>query len=195
MVPTPGRFILLVIVGFVGWGAVLSLTVAPYSSAVAVVVQWFLDWTTPHDLSPKVTSSFPRFIWTVVLKDGASAQDSVGTWLVCYNGALYLSLLTVSTARRPVRALLFAASGLPLLFLFHVGDVALAVESRLQTRLFPEFYSFWLSFNFRFATVKFLHHFSMLAVKQVLPILLLVTQYGVVSRLEGEATALKERRP
>lgn len=193
--PDTGRFILLLLAAFVGWGVVLSFVVEPYAAAVGASCQWLLEQGSPHGFSVDLTASFPRFGWSASGPDGIHFRDSVSTWLVCYNGALYLSLLTVCTVRWPRRTLAFAATGLPILFLFHVGDLLLAVESRMQTRLFPEYYAFWLSFDLRFIVVKFLHHFSMLALKQILPILLLLAQFSVALRLaEATEVAVLEKR-
>lgn len=180
--PAPGRFVFLLVAAFVTWGLVLSPVMPSYGAVVGALDQWALDGLTLHGTDVTVTGTFPRFEWALTGRDGPIGEDSVSTWLVCYNSALYLSLVTVCFWRTPALALLVAVTGFPFLFLFHTADVLLAVESWLQSRLHPEYYAFLQSFNLRFVVVKFMHHFSMLAFKQVSPILLVLAQAVVAAR-------------
>ena len=84
--------------------------------------------------------------------------------------------------RLPVAAIALARillllTGFPLLFVFHVVDLLLVVESRLLTLLQPQHYAFWDQFDLWFVAVKFYHSFSVMALKQVLPLLLLWLQW------------------
>ena len=75
------------------------------------------------------------------------------------------------------------------LWVFHLADLLLAVESKLLTRMRPEAYSFMEHFDLWFLTVKFSHSFSVMALKQVFPLVLLWLLYGLLAGMTKNLTS------
>jgi hypothetical protein len=169
------RLILRLVLAFAAWNILAAWLLPEYARVVVPAAQWVLHQLHLHDAQATFTEIYPNVRWQVSHR--LHGQDEyVSFRLLAYNLILYLALLSaIPTWRRHRIALLL--TGLPLLFVFHVVDLLLVVESRFLTILQPRYYEIWDHFDPWFVAVKFYHSFSVMALKQVLPLLVLWLQW------------------
>ena len=155
----------------------------PYAQLTAAAAEWAWNLVRPHSTGLEITQTFPQVAWQWT---GALEEVSdVSFRLIAYNGILYATLLAAIGLGGQQR-LLGGATGFAFLFVFHIADLMLAIESRLLTQLRPESYSFWEDFDLWFVLVKFGHSYSVLVLKQVLPGAILWLQWAFLRRAFGE---------
>ncbi|MFC1526324.1 hypothetical protein ACFL6X_05895 [Candidatus Latescibacterota bacterium] len=166
---------------FAIWSGVAIPVLPLYAQVVVPAASAILRLIEPHGVVLSFTESFPSVTWEL---DGApESLRRVPFRLLAYNLVLYLSVVTAWPRLGAGRRLLVAVTGLPILYLFHVLDLMLAVESRLLTVLRPESYDLSERIDLWFLGVKYYHSFSVLALKQVLPVLLVWVVVQVLERL------------
>ncbi|OGG50323.1 MAG: hypothetical protein A3F84_06660 [Candidatus Handelsmanbacteria bacterium RIFCSPLOWO2_12_FULL_64_10] len=170
------RFGLELLLAFAIWSLLAGPLLPAYARAVIPVAQGIIEWLRPHDFSVVFTGIYPDVIWQAHLPSEVE-QGGVSFQLLSYNLILYLTLLTAIPGVRLRGRVVLLLTGLPLLWIFHIVDLLLIVESWLLTRLRPESYVFWRHFDPWFLTVKFYASFSALALKPVFPILALFLQW------------------
>ena len=168
-----------------GWFLLLCLLSQPalgtYGFGVATAAETCINLVGRHGVEVTFREVMPRISWAATVP-AATVAGSLSPHLLTYNGLLYLALvLALPGWTLPARGRL-AFTGIPILFLFHVADLMLAVESQLLTATQPQHYAFWHEFDPWFVLVKFSHSFSVLALKQVLPALLLYIQCRALAR-------------
>ena len=170
------------ILSFGLWNAVALYLLPAYSQLLVPVAQWSLDVLHPHDAQFSFLGHYPTVEWEVTRFSQALGTEQTSFRLLTYNLVLYLTALTALRAQPLKRMGVLLATGLPVLWVFHLADLLLAVESKLLTRIRPEAYSFLEHFDPWFVVVKFSHSFSVMALKQVFPLLLLWLQYSLSKR-------------
>ena len=170
-------FLLLCLVSQVG--------LATYVSCIAGVAKAVLDQTASARGAVGFQQMAPRISWAARTSAG-TLEGSLSAHLLTYNGLLYLALVLAFPGWSLAARGRVVATGIPVVFLFHVADLLLAVESQLLTSTQPQSYTFWREFSLWFVLVKFSHSFSVLALKQVLPALLFYFQCRVLARWFSE---------
>ena len=167
-----------------GWFLLLCLlsqaALGIYVGVVAAAAETCLNLLGPHGAEIAFGQVSPRVAWTAT-SSAATVAGGLSPHLLTYNGLLYLALVLALPGWTPVGRGRLVLTGVPILFLFHVGDLMLAVESQLLTSTQPQHYVFWRALDLWFVWVKFSHSFSVLALKQVLPALLLYLQCRVLA--------------
>ena len=169
------------ILAFVIWNLLVLPLLPMYAQLVVSFAGWGLETLGPHATRIPFTDVYPYVKWQINYLTQVR-EESVSFRLLSYNLILYLSLLTV-VPRVPLwhRAILLL-SGLPVLFVSHGVDLLLVVESKHLTWSQPQHYAFWKEFDIRFVVVKFYHSFSVMALKQVFPLLLFWLQWQGLRR-------------
>ena len=174
--PSNRRRILLLLGAYAFWTAV-SIPMFPVyarivTSAASTASQMFLG----HESAVVITSVYPTVAWHPSGIPAPSAEGSTTSFrLLAHNLILYLSILTVLPIGDHTRRAMMAASGLLILFVCHVLDLLIVMES---SRLGPpgtlptdlSLSSLW------FSSVKVYQSMSVLALKQAIPFLLLLIQ-------------------
>ena len=174
------RFGLRLALAFLAWN-LLSIPLMPvYAQLVVPFAGWGLETLGLHDAQVLFTDAYPYVKWHSY--DPAKVrEESVSFHLLSYNLVLYLSLLTVVRRVPSSHRAILLLSGLPVLFLFHGIDLLLVVESKHLTWSQPQHYAFWDE-SLWFVVIKFYHSFSVLALKQIFPLLLLWLQWQGLRR-------------
>lgn len=167
---------------FVLWNLLALYLLPAYSGLLVPVARWSLDVLHPHDAQFSFLAHYPTVEWEVTRLSQALGREQMSFRLLAYNLVLYLTALTGLRDQPLKRVGILLATGLPVLGVFHLADLLLAVESKLLTRLRPDAYSFLEHFDLWFVVVKFSHSFSVMAFKQVFPLLLLWLQYCLLKR-------------
>lgn len=170
------RFGLRLVLAFSLWNVLVLPLLPAYARLVVPFAQWSLKVLRPHDAQVVFTDVYPHVKWQVTYLSQVR-DESVSFGLLVYNLILYLSLLTTIPRVRWTHRSILLLSGLPILFLFYGIDLVLIVESKLLTWLQPQHYAFWEEFDLWFSAAKFYHSFSVMAFKQVLPLLVLWLQW------------------
>ena len=168
-----------------GWFLLLCLlsqaALSTYVSGVVVAAETCTNLVGRHGVEVTFREVTPRISWAATVS-AATVAGSLSPHLLTYNGLLYLALVLALPGWPPLSRVRLAFTGVPILFLFHVADLMLAVESQLLTSTQPQHYAFWHEFDLWFVLVKFSHSFSVLALKQVLPALILYMQCRALAR-------------
>ncbi len=128
-----------------------------------------------HDAGRNITGSLDgvKLLWTAA--DGAHGK--VGLRLASYNFALYLTAIFAISEVKASTRLRWLRSGLPLLFLWQIGDVLLTVESQWLTVMRPQAYDIGSSLDLWFLGVKFANNFNVLAGRQLIPFAIIGAQW------------------
>jgi hypothetical protein len=182
------RFILILLLAFPAWVFLIGPLLPSYAKAVVPTAQWALNGLQLHGAWVTFAETCPDVRWHVVHPSLELGEDSVSFRLLTYNLILYLALLTAVPRLRLVARLVLLATALPVFWAFHVLDLLLLVESRTLTGLQPQHYEFWRHFNPWFVAVKFYGSFSAMALKQILPIVVMVLQWHVLTGLGARET-------
>ena len=169
-------------VSFAVWNLLAVYLLPVYSHLVEPVAQVILEVLRPHDTQFTFLASYPTLEWEITRLSQSLGKEQTSFRLLTYNLVLYLTVLTAlrGQALKDVGVLL--ATGLPVLYVFHLADLLLAIESKLLTQIRPDAYSFWVDFDLWFLVVKFCHSFSVMALKQVFPLLILWCQLWLLRR-------------
>jgi len=171
------RFSLRLICFFV----VLSLLSRPilsaYARGILPLVQYFTDQLYASDIRIEFSSFYPDVKWQAVFKSQLVLEEGLAFSLISYNLILFLSLLCSLPEVELKHRLIFLVTGSPLIALFHIFDVLLAVESKILTHIQPESYEFWSNFSLWFILVKFFHSLSVMAIKQLVPAFIIALQW------------------
>ncbi len=172
------RFAFLLFFAFLMWNLAVTPLMPLYAGLVVPPTQFFLNLIEPHGAVISFADFYPHVQWQTTR---TSAAEQVSFQLVSYNVVLYLTCITAlpDTSLRD-RGLIVL--GLPVLYLFHIADLAMIVESRLLTALQPQHYDLWESFSLWFVMVKFYGSFSVLALKQTLPLAMVYLQWQWLRR-------------
>ena len=175
------RFGLRLILAFVLWNFLVLPLLPIYAQLVVPFTWWGLETLQPHDIQVVFTDVYPYVKWQVT-HFSLVQEESISFRLLSYNLILYISLLTAISRVCLWYRFILLMSGLSTLFVFHGVDLMLVVESKLLTWLQPQHYAFWDEFSLWFVVVKFYHSFSVMALKQVLPLLVLWLQLHVLRK-------------
>jgi len=106
-----------------------------------------------------------HFVWEAA--KGGSGK--VGLRLTSYNLALYLTAILAVDRVDPRTRLGWGVAGLPLLFLWQVGDTLVAMESQWLTLSRPEAYEMSAGIDPWFLMVKVANNLNVLAGRQLVP--------------------------
>ncbi len=175
------RFVVRLLVCFLLLCAISRPLLRLYAGAVVPAASRVLNGLRPHDAAIRFGRTFPHVEWEAI-SGSKEMRGSESFYLLSYNLLLYIALvLSIQRWKTSRRGVIFL-TGLPFLYVFHTADLILSVESKLLTALEPEHYAFWQHFSLWFVVVKFSHSFSVMALKQVLPILLLFLQCWIFER-------------
>ena len=170
------------ILAFVLWNLLALYLLPAYSFLLVPVAEGILDTIQPHDTQLAFLARYPTVEWEVTRFSQTLGKEQTSFRLIAYNLVLYLTALSALRGQ-PVTVLgILLATGLPVLYIFHLADLLLVVESKLLTQIRPDAYSFWKHFDPWFVVVKFSHSFSVISLKQVFPLLLLWLQYSLLNR-------------
>jgi len=118
------------ILAFALWNVLALYLLPAYSKLLVPVAQWILDALHPHDAQFSFLADYPTVEWEVTRLSSALGAEQTSFRLLTYNLVLYLSALTALRARPLKRIGVLLATGLPVLWVFHLADVLLAVESK-----------------------------------------------------------------
>lgn len=138
----------------------------------AVAAVW--NVVAPHDQTLVITETAPRLRW-VWEPLGVAGQISFG--LLTYNVVLYLTALAALPGIDRAQRLRWLLAGLFGLFLWHVIDLLLGIESQLLTATRPQSYDLGEGLDLWFLAVKFTNNLTALGLRQVVPFLLLGAQW------------------
>ena len=179
---TRWRFILVLALAFVVWVLLLEPILPVYARVVVPVAQGVLQGLEPHGATISFIESFPKVEWQVGLPT-QRADESISFRLLTFNLALYLALVTALAGLRWKQWGLLLATGLPVLFGFHVVDLLVVVESRLLSLLQPQNFIFWRDFDLWFVALKFYSSFSAMALRQIFPFAVVFLQWHALRKL------------
>jgi len=170
------------LVAFALWSVAAWYAFPGYAKVVIPATSELLQWIRPHGLDVSLVGEYPHLRWAF---EGDS-QGQVTGWLsftlLAYNAVLYLALVTAFPGLSAKGRLLFAASGAPVVLLFHVADLAMTVESRMLSVLQAEHYDFLHDFGLWFSMVKFYNFLSIMALKQIVFVGLFYVQWRTIGR-------------
>jgi hypothetical protein len=174
------RWSLGLLIGFIVWNIAAVYALPIYAQAVVPTAQWVLDNLRLHNTHITFTDVYPYIEWQVNGLSQENHSEQTSFRLLSYNLVLYLTVLTAIPRLLFNHRIVLLLSGLPLIFVFHILDLILVVESKLLTLLGLQHYDYFSLFNLWFVIVKFSHNISVLALKQIAPVLLLLCQwYGL----------------
>ncbi|MCH7788695.1 MAG: hypothetical protein IH940_04565 [Acidobacteria bacterium] len=176
------RFALLLFFAFLLWNLAVTPVMPLYAGLVVPPTQFFLNLIEPHGAVVNFADFYPYVQWQTTQ---TSATEQVSFQLVSYNVVLYLTCITALPDTSLRDRAVFLSIGLPVLYLFHIADLAMVVESRLLTALQPQHYDLWESFSLWFVMVKFYGSFSVLALKQILPLAMVYFQWQWLRRRQA----------
>ena len=176
------RSALLLVPSFLVWGLLIHPLLPLYARAVVPAAEVILTQVRPHGSQITFTEMYPSVTWQVENSQIPPKFESTSFRLLTYNLVLYLALLTALPRVRLVRRAVLLLCALPLFYGFHVLDLLLVAESRMLTALHPQHYAFWRDFDLWFVVVKFSNSFSVMALKQVFPIIVISLQWTWVIR-------------
>ena len=182
---TRWRFILVLALAFVVWVLLLDPILPIYARVVVPVAQWVLQGLEPHGATISFGKSFPKVEWQVGLPT-QRVDESISFRLLTFNLALYLGLVSALAGLRWKQWAVLLATGLPVLFGFHVVDLLVAVESKLLSLVQPQNFIFWRDFDLWFLAVKFYHSFSAMALRQILPFGVAFLQWHALKKICSE---------
>ena len=176
------RFALLLVPSFLAWGLLSHPLLPIYARAVVPLAEGILTEIRPHGSLITFPEMYPSVTWQVENGPFPRQIESTSFRLLTYNLVLYLALLTALPRTGLVKRLVLLLSAFPLFIGFHIVDLLLIAESRMLTTLQPQHYAFWRDFDLWFVVVKFLNSFSVMALKQVFPVLVLWAQWRWLQR-------------
>lgn len=145
-----------------------------YVHAVTPVATGLWNLLAPHGQALTVLEVTPylRWLWLPLGEVGQMPAR-----LLTYNVTLYLAGLAIVPGLSWRPRLRWLASGLGLLFLWHIADLLVAVESQLLTHMRPGSYDLGRQLDPLFLTVKFANNLNALGLRQVVPLLLVGAQW------------------
>ena len=167
---------------FAFWNLLALYLLPVYSHLIVPVAQVTLDAFRPHDTQFTFLASYPTLEWEITRLSQSLGKEQTSFRLLTYNLVLYLTALTTLRGQTLKDVGVLLATGLPVLYVFHLADLLLAIESKLLTQIRPDAYSFWVDFDLWFLVVKFFHSFSVMALKQIFPLLILWCQLWLLRR-------------
>lgn len=173
------RFILTLCLAFAVWTLAAGWLGAPYARWVLALARWGTDGLY-GGTRVLLDMAYPDIAWTFADASAPLTSGTVSFYLLSYNLVLYLALVTAMPATGAGRRALMALAGLPVFFVFHAADLLLAVESRRLSVVRPAGYDLAAGFDVWFLFIKFAHNFSVMAFKQVLPLLVAGLQWRFV---------------
>ncbi len=176
------RFHFKLLLAFAAWNLIAIAALPLYAELVVPTAQALLNLIEPHGARFAFEGVFPTVTWRVT-HETKHLEHLLAFRLLAYNLVLYLTALTVVPRVSNRQRGGFLISGLPFLFGFHVFDLTMWAESRLLTEIRPQAYDIWEQFDLWFAFVKFYSHFSVLALKQVVPLFLVWLQWSLQQQL------------
>ena len=174
------------LVGFVFWSIAAVYGLPIYAQAVVPTAQRVLDYLQPHNTHITFTDVYPYIKWQVNNLSPERPNEQTSFHLLSYNLVLYLTVLTAIPRLLFKHRIILLLSGLPLIFVFHILELLLVVESKILTLLDLQSHDYLTPFNLWFVIVKFSHNMSVLALKQVAPVLLLLFQWYGLRRFIGQ---------
>lgn len=176
------RRLSLLLLAFGAWSAVGVYAFPHYAKVVVPATSALLEGVRPHGLDLSLRTEYPYLYWHFT--QGASEPQSshMSFTLQVYNTVLYLTLLTAWPGLSLRGRLVLAATGAPVVFLFQVLDLALAVEGRILSVVQPEHAASLREFSLWYSAVKFYNFLSIMAVKQVVFIGLFYLQWMTLPR-------------
>ena len=162
------------LVAFLVWNLLVWPVLPMWAGGVAVVTEFLWDLITPHGQSLSFVSLSPILRWRWVPLDiGATLAPALLTW----NVVLYLTVWSVvPSVPRTARARWIAVA-IPVLGVWHVGDLLLTIESHLLTLTRPGSYDLVGGLDLWFLWVKFANNLNVLGLRQAVPLMLLAAQW------------------
>ena len=189
------RFLVRLLGAFLLWSLVGWLVFPSYARLVVPTTARVLAWIQPHDIAVELVHESPWVSWRFATEEHGKQFNRRSFGLLVYNTVLYLSLLT-AVPRLALRTRLhMAATAAPAVFLFHVVDLSMTVESYLLTVLQRDHYDFLHNFGLWFSLVKFYNFFSIMALKQIIFVGLFGLQWWWLARADIPASAKNEKEP
>jgi hypothetical protein len=170
------------LVAFAVWSVVASYVFPGYSRLVLPTTTAALDVVRPHGLDLVLANEYPSLRWSFTSPDIGPQEGALSFTLLAYNTVLYMCLATAFPGLTWRGRLAFVASAAPMVFLFHVIDLGLTVESRVLSVLQVEHYDFLHDFGLWFSLVKGYNFLSVMALKQVVFVGLFYLQWRWLSR-------------
>lgn len=178
------------LVAFAAWSVLGAFVLPGYSRLVVPATEGVLRWLQPHGLVIALEVEHPYVRWSFATAPGHEEWGRLPLTLLTYNAVIYLALVSGVPGLPRRWRLGFAATALPAVFLFHVADLALGVESRILSVIQAEHYDFVASFGLWFTVVKVYNFLSVMAVKQVVFVGLFYAQWRLFRwRPSGPSTS------
>lgn len=170
-----------VLVAFLLWSLIGGYLFPAYSKVILSSTSSLLEWLRPHGLALSLENEYPYLSWRFDY-GGGPQYERMSFTLFVYNALLFLALVTGLPGLSLRGRLLFVASGAPLIYLFHVVDLSLAIEGRLLSVVEPEHARFLQEFSLWYSLVKLYNFLSIMAVKQVVLLGLFYLQWITLPR-------------
>lgn len=180
---TPGlRTLAKLLAAFALWSVIGWYVLPGYARVVIPVTSQLLEWIRPHGVDVSLAEAYPYLHWAFTGDGEVPETGRLPFTLLAYNAVLYLALVTAFPGLSVKGRLLLAVSGVPVVLVFHVADLAMTVESRILSVLQKEHYDFLHNFGLWFSVVKFYNFLSMMALKQVVFVGLFYVQWRTLGR-------------
>ncbi len=171
------RLLPRLLAAFVAWSAVAYLVLPLYMAGVVPATSVLVDLLPSHGAAVKLASQHPWVGCTIQKGDSPAAVEQVSSLVLTYNALIYLALLTAATGLDWRQRGRMAAFGMPCLFVFHIVDLGLTVQSRVLSIVAGQHYDFRQHFGLWFTVVKVYSFLSLMALKQALPLVLFYAQW------------------
>ena len=162
------RSLLALLAAFGVWVMVGQFLFPVYAAKLVLpTTSAILGWIGPEGVEDlRIADEFPYLSWHYML-DGQQQMGRISFILFVYNSVLYLTLATALPGLTLKGRLLFGISAAPVMFLFHLADLSLAIEGRLLSAVAPQHTDFLEDFSLWYSFVKVYNHMSIMAIKQI----------------------------
>jgi len=167
---------------FALWSGIGLYAFPGYAQLVTPATSEVLQALRPHGLDLSLANEYPYVRWGYEEQEQGKQGGRVSFTLLVYNTVLYLSLVSAWAGLSRWARLLFAVSAAPVIFVFHVVDLGLTVESRVLSILQAQHYDFLHHFGLWFSLVKYYNFLSITGLKQVIFLLLFLVQWKYLDR-------------
>lgn len=177
------------LLGFVVWNLLGWLVFPKYGQIVVAAAAAVLAWLQPQGVLVNLSNKYPHLFWSCSAPGHDAQSGFISIRLLLYNTVIYLAVLGAIPLTIKQRFVLLA-SGLPIVFIFHVFDLSMTIESRILSVTQAEHRDFLKDFGLWFSLVKFYNFFSVLAFKQASLVILLAMQWYLMHKIKKALSSL-----